>query len=129
MNIDNEISRLFNQATYANSNNKPYKYKKLFFKTILFSFIFTAGFLCCFSFTPFHFQSKPSLDLEKHEYIGMSPIEKLTYKKLVRKIALKEKRHPNAIHSELRKAFNYQSYHNLTKNQYKEIYTYLQTRL
>lgn len=129
MNIDNEIAHLFNQATYANSNNKPHRYKKLFFKISLLSFIFMAGFLCCFSFTPFHLKSKPTLALEEYEYIGISPIEKLTYKKLIKQIALKEKRHPNSIHAELRKAFNYQSYYNLTKDQYKEIYTYLQTRL
>ena len=127
MNIDNEITHLFNQAVYANSNKKPHKYKKLFLIISLLSFIFLAGFLCCFSY--FSFQTKSNLISSKLEYITISPVEKLTYKKLIKQIALKEKRHPNSIHAELRKAFNYQSYYNLTKDQYNEIYTYLQTRL
>ena len=127
MNIDNEITYLFNQATYANSNNKPHNCKKLVFIIGLLTFIIVGSFLFYFSFTPF--QAKSAFTSEKVEYTYISPIEKLTYKKLVKQIALKEKRHPNSIHAELRKAFNYQSYYNLTKDQYKEIYTYLQTRL
>ena len=127
MNIDNEITYLFNQATYANSNNKPHKYKKLFLIIGLSTFIIVGGFLFSFSFTPF--QAKSTFVSEKVDFAYISPIEKLTYKKLIKQIALKEKRHPNSIHAELRKAFNYQSYYNLTKDQYKEIYTYLQTRL
>ena len=127
MNIDNEITHLFYQAAYANSNKKPYFSRKIFLKSGLLLLIFFAGFFLCYSFFPSHEKSNILTIETNREYI--SPIEKLTFKKIVKQISIKEKRHPNSIHSELRKAFNYHSYSNLTKEKYNQIYSYLQTRL
>lgn len=127
--IDQEIKHLFQQATYANSNKKSAQYKKISFKLFLFMFISGFVFLMYFSFMPFTSISaiKDLNEIQSETYI--SPVEKLTYKKLIKQIALKEKRHPNSIHSELRKAFNYRSYFHLTKEQYQQIVSYLHTRL
>ncbi len=128
MNIDNEINFLFQQATYANSNKKPIRYKSLFQKLGTGIIIFIAGFVLCFSFI-----SNPSVSAlnsfnsVKEEYINT--YEKKAYKNIVKQISIKENRHPNSIHAELRKKFNYRSYLYLTKEQYEKIYTYLKTRL
>ncbi|MBO7245063.1 MAG: hypothetical protein J6V53_07300 [Alphaproteobacteria bacterium] len=127
MNIDNEINFLFKQATYANSNHKPFFYKNALSKFCLFLFIFLAGFVISFIVIPSQSKSEYTISESSEEYI--SPVEKAAYKQIVKQISIKENRHPNSIHAELRKRFNYRSYLYLTKKQYDKIYKYLQARL
>lgn len=49
--IDQEIKNLFYQATYANSNKKPFKLNKHPIKTLLLFLTFIFGFFICLSVT------------------------------------------------------------------------------
>lgn len=132
MSTEDEIKLLFQKATIANSNKKPFNYKKTFLLSIVFLFI-----LSIFPSTDFYVYTHP-LATYKHIYsktkssfteIRISKQEKLTFKKLVRKIAQKENKHTNTIHAELRSRFNYRSYHQLNQQTYIKIKHYLTARL
>ncbi len=132
MNTEDEIKLLFQKATIANSNKKPFNYKKIFLFSLVSLFI-----LSIFPSVDFYVYNHP-LSSYKHIYSKTKPAfpeiliskhEKLIFKKLVRKIAQKENKHTNTIHAELRSRFNYRSYHQLNQQTYIKIKHYLTARL
>ncbi len=130
MNLDDEIKLLIQEATYANSNKKPFKLNKLFFKT------FCITLLCCINlftgiFIASYFNFFPKNNYQKVQISDsfFSQSDKSEFRKLVKKLAKKENKHPNAIHAELRNKFNYKSYHYLNTQTYLKAKNYLQLRL
>ena len=130
MSIDKEINFLFQQANAANSNKRVKAYKKYQTKLLTIVLIFFIGYFTHFVLSPNQLKSAFATDLFCNETTHfLSPTDKIKFRETVKKIALKEHKHPNTIHAELRKVFNYRSYHDLDKSQYNKICAHLNNRL
>lgn len=128
-NIDQQIQNLFQQAAYANSNKKTKNYKMITIKIATIIFIYMLGFFTNhFLEISFNIHKTPETKIEK-KYEKISYQDKVLFRSLVKRVAKKENKHVNSIHSELRKIFNYRSYHQLDKETFQRVCDYLRKRL
>lgn len=135
--IDDEIKALFQDAVPANNNLKKespcrsickkiasYVIMPLLLSIFLYTVSFTSDII---QHSVTSFSQDQSSNNNNPQFITVQQSDEI--KQTVSKVAIRESKHPNTIHNELKRLFQYHSYRTITYDNYMKIMPHLKARL